>query len=268
MSVLHFSLIMVSLILLKLVDLKYYESWYNIFLLYIAIGHFRHHPEEYSTAVTELLRKAAITYSRRIQQLEGEKMGMEGGHDEISNPFNNLRKAAAMSRDSLHRVNLDLNDYFHVPSSVEYHEDRDVGSVPDESKGRYIPLSSPPKINAHGVLGQFLFDVCVPKNVEDWDLRFLPSMRSAAVASARRSSPFNPIKCILRSRLWCSGFDFFLQTSCPQTGPWKTAFLSVLDCVSGKKTKKWQVIIQFFLCCLLMALLPENTLGWNCKRHF
>ncbi|KAL6574973.1 hypothetical protein OROMI_012258 [Orobanche minor] len=100
-------------------------------------------------------------------QLEGEKIGMEGGHDEIFNPFNNPRKAAAMSRDSLHRANLDLNDYFHVPSSVEYHEDRDVGSVPDQSKGRYIPQSSPPKINARGILGPFLFDVCVPKNVED-----------------------------------------------------------------------------------------------------
>ncbi|KAL1546983.1 hypothetical protein AAHA92_23509 [Salvia divinorum] len=165
------------------------------------VGHFRHHPEEYSASVTELLSKAAITYSQRIRQLEGEKMGMEGGHDEISYPFNGLRKAAAMSRDSLHRVNLDLNDYFHVPSSVEYHEDRDVGSIPDESKGRYIPLSSPPKISAHGVLGQFLFDACVPKNVEDWDLRFSPSTRNTAFASGRRSSPFNPIKCILRSRL-------------------------------------------------------------------
>lgn len=169
--------------------------------MYYSIGHFRHHPEEYSASVTELLTKASITYSQRIRQLEGEKMGMEGGHDEISYPFNGLRKAAAVSRDSLHRVNLDLNDYFHVPSSVEYHEDRAVGSIPDESKGRYIPLSSPPKISAHGVLGQFLFDACVPKNVEDWDLRFSPSMRSAAFASGRRSSAFNPIKCILRSRL-------------------------------------------------------------------
>ncbi|XP_042046899.1 uncharacterized protein LOC121792844 [Salvia splendens] len=165
------------------------------------VGHFRHHPEEYSASVTELLTKASITYSQRIRQLEGEKMGMEGGHDEISYPFNGLRKTATMSRDSLHRVNLDLNDYFHVPSSVEYHEDRAVGSIPDESKGRYIPLSSPPKISAHGVLGEFLFDACVPKNVEDWDLRFSPSMRSAAFASGRRSSAFNPIKCILRSRL-------------------------------------------------------------------
>lgn len=173
-----------------------------ISFVYITTGHFRHHPEEYRAAVTELLRKAAMTYSQRIRQLEGEKMGMEGAHNEISDPFNSLRKAAAISRNSLHKIQLESSDYFHVPSSLEYHEDRDVGSVQDESKGNYIPLSNPPKINAHGVLGQFLFDECVPKNVEDWDMRFLPSTRSAAAAfPGRRYSTFNPIKCILRSRL-------------------------------------------------------------------
>ncbi|KAI3465369.1 hypothetical protein Pfo_022032 [Paulownia fortunei] len=165
------------------------------------IGHFRHYPEEYRAAVTELLGKAAIVYSQRIRQLEGEKMGMEGAQDEISDPFCNLRKAAAKSSQSLQRIDLDLNDHFYVPSSVEYHEDRDVGSVQDEHKERYMPLSSPPKISAHGVLGQFLFDACVPKNVEDWDLRYSPSMRRVPFASRRRHSPFNPMKCIRRSRL-------------------------------------------------------------------
>ncbi|KAI3460244.1 hypothetical protein Pfo_016907 [Paulownia fortunei] len=165
------------------------------------VGHFRHYPEDYRAAVTELLGKAAVIYSQRIRQLEGEKMGMEGTHDEISDPFCNLRKAAAESNLSFQRSAVDLNDHFFVPSSVEYHEDSDVGSVQDEHKGRYIPLSSPPKISAHGVLGQFLFDACVPKNVEDWDLRSSPSLRRAPFTSGRRHSPFNPIKCIRRSRL-------------------------------------------------------------------
>ncbi|CAA3028107.1 Hypothetical predicted protein [Olea europaea subsp. europaea] len=59
----------------------------------------------------------------------------------------------------------------------EYHEGRDFGSVQDERKEPYIRLSSLPSISAHGVLGQFLFDVCVPKNVEDWDLKSSPSLR-------------------------------------------------------------------------------------------
>ncbi|PIN25257.1 hypothetical protein CDL12_01993 [Handroanthus impetiginosus] len=164
------------------------------------VGHFRNYPEEYKAAVTELLGKAAVIYSQRIRQLEGEKMGMENTHDEISDPFCSLRKAA-MKSQSLQRSTLDLNDHFFIPTSVEYHEDRVVGSVPDEHKERYIPLSSPPKISAHGVLGQFLFDACVPKNVEDWDLRSSQSLRRAPFTSGRRHSPFNPIKCIRRSRL-------------------------------------------------------------------
>lgn len=165
-------------------------------------GHFRHYPEEYKAAVTELLGKAAAIYSQRIRQLEGEKMGMEGTNDEISDPFCNLRKAAAKSHQSFQRSAFDLNDHFLVPSSVEYHEDRNVGSVEDEHKEGYIAVSSPPKISAHGVLGQFLFDACVPKNVEDWDLRSSPSLRRAPFTSGRRHSPcFNPIKCIRRSRL-------------------------------------------------------------------
>ncbi|KAL0351984.1 UNVERIFIED_CONTAM: hypothetical protein Scaly_1587100 [Sesamum calycinum] len=166
------------------------------------VGHFRHYPEEYMAAVTELLQKSAVIYSQRIRQLEGEKMGMEGAHDEISDPFSNLRKAAAKSSQSLHRIDLDSTDHFYMPTSLEYHEDRDVGSVQDERKEHYVPLPGPPKISAHGVLGQFLFDACVPKNVEDWDLRSSPSMRRGVnFAPGRRHSAFNPIKCIRRSRL-------------------------------------------------------------------
>ncbi|KAL2242073.1 UNVERIFIED_CONTAM: hypothetical protein Sindi_0325300 [Sesamum indicum] len=165
------------------------------------VGHFQHHPEEYKAAVTDLLSKAAMRYSQRMRQLEGEKLGMEGTHDEISDPFCHLRKAAAISTQSFQRIALDLNDHFLLPSSLEYHEDRDVGSVPDERKERYVPLSSRPKISAHGVLGQFLFDACVPKNVEDWDLRSAASLRRVPFASGRRHSPFNPIKCIRRARL-------------------------------------------------------------------
>lgn len=166
------------------------------------VGHYRHYPSEYKAAVTELLVKAALSYSKRIRQLEVEKMGLEGTNHEISEPFCNLRKAATSSQQSFQRIALDLNDHFFVPTSVEYHEDRDVGSIQDEHKERFIPLSTPPpRINAHGVLGQFLFDVCVPKNVENWDIKSSPSASRAPYGSTRRHSSFNPIKCIRRSRL-------------------------------------------------------------------
>ncbi|XP_059633610.1 uncharacterized protein LOC132276273 isoform X2 [Cornus florida] len=165
------------------------------------VGHYRHYPVEYKIAVTKLLGKAATIYSHRIRQLEGEKIGLEGTQHEISVPFCHLKKVAASSNQSFQRVSLELNDRFLVPSSVEYHEGRDVGSVPDERKEGFIHLSTPPSINAHGVLGQILFDVCVPKNVEGWDIRSSHSLNGPQFASTRKHSAFNPMKCIRRSRL-------------------------------------------------------------------
>ncbi|GMP81064.1 hypothetical protein CsSME_00035906 [Camellia sinensis var. sinensis] len=164
------------------------------------VGHYQHYAIDYKAAVTELLGKAAVIYSNRIRQLEGEGMGFEGTQDEISEPFYKLKKAAMTSNQSFQRVALELNDHFFVPSSVEYHEDRDIGSMQDAHKEGLIRVSSPPRINADGVLGQILFDVCIPKNVEGWDLRSSP-------LSSRWHSHFNPIKCmnpikcIRRSRL-------------------------------------------------------------------
>lgn len=155
------------------------------------VGHYRHHPEEYTDAVTELLTKAVSVYLQKTERVGGPHDGT------TSEPLHQIREAVSSSNQyqSLHRVTLDLNDHFVVPGgSVEYHEGRDVGSVHDAPNERLIPRSAPPAINAHGILGQILFDVCVPKNVEDWDLR-LPS------SSRRHSSHFNPIKCIRRSRL-------------------------------------------------------------------
>ncbi|KAI3513124.1 hypothetical protein L1887_20450 [Cichorium endivia] len=161
------------------------------------VGHYRHHADEYKVAVTELLTKAVSVYSRKTERFGGPHSGA------TSEPLHHLREAVSSSNQyqSLHRVTLDLNDHFVVPAgSVEYHEGRDVGSAHDADKERFIPRSTPPTINAHGILGQILFDVCVPKNVEDWDLK-LSSSSSSVFGSGRRNSHFNPIKCIRRSRL-------------------------------------------------------------------
>ncbi|OVA15790.1 Protein of unknown function DUF829 [Macleaya cordata] len=165
------------------------------------VGHYRQYPTDYKAAVTELLGKAAFIYSRRIQKLEGDNLGIEGNHNGISESICNLRKAAATSNESLRRVAIDPSDHFFLPSSVELHEGRDVGSVQDERREGLIHLQNPPTLNAHGVLGQILFDVCVPKNIEGWDIRPSSSLSGLPFASSRRNSPFNPMKCIRRSRL-------------------------------------------------------------------
>lgn len=83
---------------------------------------------------------------------------------------------------------------------MNYYEGRDVGSVPDERKEGLVHLPSRPGINAHGVLGQVLFDICVPKNVEDWDIKS-NSKNARPFAGTRRHGHFNPMKCMRRSRL-------------------------------------------------------------------
>ncbi|KAJ9186711.1 hypothetical protein P3X46_002256 [Hevea brasiliensis] len=165
------------------------------------VGHYRVHPIDYRAAVTELLGKAAAVYSQRIQRLEGERIGVERTHDKISEPICDLRKAAASPNQSFRGVTIQPSDHFFMPSSVGYYEGRDVGSLQDEQKQGLIHLPGPPSTNAHGVLGQILFDVCVPKNIEGWDIRPSTSLSRQPYASTRRHVPFNPIKCIRRSRL-------------------------------------------------------------------
>lgn len=122
---------------------------------------------------------------------------MEGTKDEITDPFSGLRKAT-MSSTSFQGFALAPSDNL-SSSSTEYYVGKGVGTIADERKGGFIHLPSRPSINANGVLGQILFDVCVPKNVEDWCIR--SNSKNALVAGTRKHVPFNPIKCIRRSRL-------------------------------------------------------------------
>lgn len=168
------------------------------------VGHYRHYPVDYRAAVTELLGKAAAVYSQKVQRAEGGTTGLEGTHYEVSEPSSTLRKAVLSSKqtflDPPH--SLTQSDRYIVSSSTGYYEGRGFGSVPDEHKEDLIHLPNPPRINAHGVLGQVLFDVCVPKNVEDWDIESSSSFtRNSYSSSSQRPMPINPIKRIRRSKL-------------------------------------------------------------------
>ncbi|XP_035541589.1 uncharacterized protein LOC108992356 isoform X2 [Juglans regia] len=165
------------------------------------VGHFRHYPIEYKAALTELLGKAAKVYSLRTTRLDGERMGMEGTGDEIPEPiYGDLRKAATKNSNSLREVATRPSDNYFLPTSMEYCNGKGVGSMQDEHKQGLIHLHSLPSISVHGVLGQMLFDVCIPKNVEDWDLKSSPS-NGHWFLPTKKNAPFNPIKCMRRSRL-------------------------------------------------------------------
>ncbi|KAF9602763.1 hypothetical protein IFM89_030919 [Coptis chinensis] len=162
------------------------------------VGHYRHYPTDYKAAVTEMLGKATLVYSRRIQKLIGGQGSMEGTSDDIAESICNLHKATMTSSQSLLKVAVEPSDHFYLPGLNESHEGR---AVEDERREGLIHLPHPPGINAHGIIGQILFDVCIPKNIEGWDIKSSSSLNGQSFASVRRHRPFNPIKCIRRSRL-------------------------------------------------------------------
>ncbi|KAK6916468.1 Protein of unknown function DUF829, TMEM53 [Dillenia turbinata] len=158
------------------------------------VGHYKHNPDQYEAAVAELLEKAASTYSQRMLRLERERCGV---HDEISEIICSLQNAADNSNQSFSRVAISPSDHFFLPSSTNYQS----GTSQDEQKERSLHSTSPPRICPNSVLGQILFDVCIPKNVEGWDIKFGGSVNGQPVSSARRYSPANGIKGVPRSRL-------------------------------------------------------------------
>ncbi|PWA62314.1 hypothetical protein CTI12_AA364800 [Artemisia annua] len=104
------------------------------------------------------------------------------------------------SNQSLRRVAIGPNDHFFLPSSAEYQSSKESGSLQDEQKERKaVLLASPPSLNPHSVLGQVLFDVCVPKNIEGWDIKF--DNRKPFGSTSRKGSSLNALKRMRRSRL-------------------------------------------------------------------
>lgn len=163
------------------------------------VGHYRRHPAEYRAAVTALLEKASRVYSQRIVQLEKGAMGLDAGYAVILEP---RRKAAGGSNEGLNRLCLDFGVPFLAASgSLECHAGNGVGSVHGSPKEGVVHLPSPPRIKAQGVLGQMLFDVCIPTNVEGWDITPPSSSKGLPYPSNRRHVLFNPIRCMRRSRL-------------------------------------------------------------------
>ncbi|RCV20729.1 hypothetical protein SETIT_4G080500v2 [Setaria italica] len=161
------------------------------------VGHYNSHEAEYRTAVNDMLKKALITFCHRSQLYDSN---MAGDREyKIAHSVCSLHNAAANSNESLRRVANSPSDHFFLPSSKDHDESREPGSLIEDQRRH---LSHPPSMEPKGVLGQILFDVCVPKNVEGWDIK--PTVSSngrPTFASARQLGPFNPIKYFRRSRL-------------------------------------------------------------------
>ncbi|KAG8368345.1 hypothetical protein BUALT_Bualt15G0035900 [Buddleja alternifolia] len=157
------------------------------------VGHQKHRSVQYASAISELLNQAVSVFAEKIQKLGG-KSCMDDIHHEMSDMICDLQNAAVNSNKSFRRVAIGPNDHFFLPSSSEHQNNsRDFGSPQEERKER-LPHRASPCMSANSVLGQILFDVCVPKNVEGWCLNVEPFI------SGWRRSPFNGIK-HRRSRL-------------------------------------------------------------------
>ncbi|KAL6654184.1 hypothetical protein ACP70R_007649 [Stipagrostis hirtigluma subsp. patula] len=159
------------------------------------VGHYKHHPEEYRAAVTELLTKASALYMSR-RKLTGYEAGKIEDSD-MNQSVSSLHRTAASSSDRLRRAPIDpTDDQFFLPSSMEYHETNE-GPKPE-----LFNMPTVGSMNPHGVLGQVLYDVCVPKNIEGWDFKPNASMNGRQLHTAlRRHGSFSPVKCVRRSRL-------------------------------------------------------------------
>ncbi|PKU68101.1 uncharacterized protein LOC110114405 [Dendrobium catenatum] len=157
------------------------------------VAHYRYHRAEYTAAVTDLLAKASLKFSRMRQH---HQTSCKKASDSVCNSH----VAAVSSCESLKRyaAPISASDHFLLPSSMEFDETRDGGSLIDVYKGELFQL---PSIKTHGVLSQILFDVCVPKNIEDWDIKPVSSLIKNHVFSTAMHGPFNPVKCIKRSKL-------------------------------------------------------------------
>ncbi|WOL08780.1 hypothetical protein Cni_G17533 [Canna indica] len=154
------------------------------------LGHYRHHQTDYHSNVVEMLNKAFTCFSQKRRR---------NACDNISKSVYSLHEVAQSSNESLKRVAIGPNDHFYLPSSSDNSDGREGSSSQDEQKGKSFTL---PSINPQGVLSQILFDVCVPKNVEGWDIKPVMSFKGKQTfGSARHDSPMNYGRFIRRSRL-------------------------------------------------------------------
>ncbi|KAK4803177.1 hypothetical protein SAY86_001380 [Trapa natans] len=164
------------------------------------IGHYMSCPNQYRDAMaTFLVTAASSVFSRKLQQLEEERM--EDPHDEISQLIWDLQNAAVGSNQCLRRITSAPGDQFFFSNSMY-----DSGSPAEMGKGEASSsninlLQSPPTISANSLLGQMLYDVCVPKNVEGWDMKFTGSLNCQPHDFSRKLSPSGSSKSIRRSRL-------------------------------------------------------------------
>jgi hypothetical protein len=144
------------------------------------VGHYRYNQVDYKAAVSEFLSRAMSVYSHKTRRSLDREIMKETQCDDAE-PIQSLGQSTSGLNRSFNGTPLVTTDHFFVPSTVGYYVGNS-GSVQDEHKQDLIRLSSAQtddSVMPNGVLGQILFDVYIPKNVEDdWDVKLSETGRS------------------------------------------------------------------------------------------
>ncbi|CAA7400922.1 unnamed protein product [Spirodela intermedia] len=160
------------------------------------VGHYKHYPVDYQAAVSQLLSKAVICYSQRMQQLSDyQASGLGNSDDHASGSGDRPRKALAGTTEGLKGSTSCHSVDYRSPCSVEL-EAEDVGPGQDEKRGDWFHLEGPEAI------AKILSDMYSPKTIESWDIMHNePLRRRQRLPSPNKRGSLNDFRGMRRSKL-------------------------------------------------------------------
>eukprot|EP01018_Ginkgo_biloba_P036663 Gb_23053 [translate_table: standard] len=168
------------------------------------VGHYRHHPEEYRDAVLKLLTAASLFYSQRMEKLLHQEFIRRGPNCKMSESVCSADKGAALSHENSHRIASGQTISYYLPSFPEAQTFKCLGSFTDGQKGKMAQIQSCSNPDARSILHNLLFDVDLPKDIEDWEIEpfsLSPGMIDDTASGPGATVSINPIKFIRRCRL-------------------------------------------------------------------
>lgn len=162
------------------------------------VGHYRHHPEEYKSAVKILLTKAASLYSERMERISQQEI-MNGPYRIMSNPVCGKEKGTTNSLDNLISGKTDFCTR-HLGVQKCHH----LGAHTDEQKEELMQIQNSSNQSAQDIVAKLLFDIDMPKDIEGWEVEPFNSsldITDLAVNARGVSVLVNPFKFTRRCRL-------------------------------------------------------------------
>lgn len=161
------------------------------------VGHYRHYPEEYKSAVKILLTRAASFYSQRMERTSQHTI-MKGPHCIMSNPDCGKEKGTTNSLNKL------MGEKTHFGTKyLEVQTCHHLGFLTDEQKEELMQIQNSSNQSAQDIAAKLL-EIDMPKDIEGWDVEHFSSsvdVTDLAVNVHDVAVVVNPFKFTHRSRL-------------------------------------------------------------------